>query len=253
VFVDDAKFYFYPPRRGLPSVVLLPGLVAGRWMWHSTIEMLAANGYGCLALTEPLAIRHQQIASLTYEVLGLMDRCGIDSAVLAGGSFGSLIALECAIQSPQRIELLVLSGAPGTITREQLGITFHGKLTRRIAHTVVDRLFFDASCVSEQTLSMSLDLFRDLRRLVNMGRLMKESDSYDYATALSKISAFVLMVWGIQDQISPCVVWERLALSASNGAFFTVDRCGHTPMIERPHAFNSLLLDHLRAVRVATL
>jgi pimeloyl-ACP methyl ester carboxylesterase len=252
VFVDDAEFYFHPPRSDLPSVVLLPGLVAGRWMWQSTIEMLAANGYGCLALVEPLAVRYQHIASLTRAVLGIMDRCEIDSAVLAGGSFGSLIALECAIQSPQRIELLVLSGAPGTITTEQLGITFHGKLTRRIARTVVGRLFFDASCLSEQTLSMSLDIFKDLRRLLNMGRLMKESDSYDYATALSKTRAFVLMVWGIQDQISPCEVWERLALSVTNGAFFKVDRCGHTPMIERPHAFNALLLDHLRAVRVAT-
>jgi 2-hydroxy-6-oxonona-2,4-dienedioate hydrolase len=221
-------------------------------MWHSTIEMLAANGYGCLVLAEPLAVRYQHIAPLTSAVLELMDHCGIDSAVLAGGSFGSLIALECAIQSPGRIELLVLSGAPGTVTTEQLGITFHGKLTRRIARPVMDRLFFDANCVSEQTLSMTLEIFKDLRRVINMGRLMKDSDSYDYATALSKISAFVLMVWGMQDRISPCDMWERLALGVSNGAFFKVDRCGHIPVIERPHAFNALLLDHLSAVRAAS-
>ena len=221
-------------------------------MWHSTIEMLAENGYGCLALCEPLALRHQHIPSLTQAVLNLMDHCEIDSAVLAGGSFGSLIALECAIQSPRRIELLVLSGAPGTVTTEQLGITFHGKLTCRIARPVMERLFFDASCVSEQTFSMTVEMFKDLRRLINMGRLMKESDSYDYAKALSKISAFILMVWGIQDRISPCETWEQLAHGVSNGAFFKVDRCGHTPMIERPHAFNAVLLDHLPAVRVAS-
>ena len=76
---------------------------------------------------------------------------------------------------------------------------------------------------------------------------MKECSSYDYAAALARVDAFVLMVWGCQDQISPCPLWEELATKVAHGAFFKIDRCGHLPQVEHPDAFNALLLQYLES------
>lgn len=249
--MDNGEVLFRPPRPGLTTVVLLPGLIAGSWMWQSTMDMLGAEGYGYLALAEPFAARHSQISPLKHRVTDLMDRYGIKRAVMAGGSFGSRVALECALEFPERVEMLVLSGAPASITTQQLGITFQGKATDRIARTLVERLFFDPRCVSEQNISAALEIFRNGRCLLNAIRLMKESDSLDVAHVLGRIKAFVLIVWGMQDQISSCEVWERLAQTARAGAFFKLDHCGHTPMIERPDLFNQIMLDYLPEARVA--
>lgn len=241
----DSEYVYQAPSSGSRYVVLLPGLVAGRWMFEKTMRLLASRGYGYLAFCNPFAAAHESAAPLRDIVFERMDRCGIESAVMVGGSFGSRIALDCALASPQRVSTLVLSGAPGTITTEQLGITFRGKFTRSFAVTMLDRLFYDRSCVSEATLADSLKVFSDTRRVLNAMRLMKECNEYDYAAVLARINLFVLMVWGCQDQISPCPLWEELATKVRHGAFFKLDHCGHIPMIEQPNAFNALLLEHL--------
>ena len=230
--------------------MLLPGLIAGDWMWRPTMDALAQAGYGYVAPTEPFASENDRVEPLKQWVIDLMDSCGIGSAVMAGGSFGSRVALDCAIAFPERVEMLVLSGAPGAITTAQLGITFGGKVTRSIGAKVVDKLFFDARCVSDAQVKGTLDIFSDRRRLLNLIRLMKECSEFDYAGALAMVDAYVLLIWGVDDTISPCTLWHELARSVRHGAFHTIEHCGHLPMIERPDVFNPILLQDLQRERI---
>ena len=241
---------YRPPRGSRPHVVLLPGLIAGEWMWRPTMAALAEAGYGYLAPTESFASAHGRVSPLKRWVIDLMDRCGIASAVMIGGSFGSRVALDCAVAFPERVDMLVLSGAPGSITTAQMGIAFQGTVTRSIAAKVAQWLFVDPACVSDDTVTQTLQIFGDRRRLLNLIRLMKESSDFDYAPALDAVDAFVLMIWGAGDKISSCDIWSRLAPSARQGAIHAIERCGHLPMIERPDVFNAILLEHLRPARM---
>ncbi|MBV8172220.1 MAG: alpha/beta fold hydrolase [Candidatus Eremiobacteraeota bacterium] len=226
--------------------MLLPGLVAGKWMWEPTLHALHEAGYGYLTLVGPMAGEHDRAEPITGTVIELMDRCGIGSAALVGGSFGSLIALDCALRFPQRASMVALSGAPGMFTARDVAAPFKGKATRTFGNALVDRLFFDRRCAPEYGVNETMMLFQDQRRLAVAARLMRESNHYDYAAALSKIDARVLMIWGADDCISPCRLWEsHLAPSARRGMFFKIQRCGHVPMIERPRIFNALLMDQL--------
>jgi 2-hydroxy-6-oxonona-2,4-dienedioate hydrolase len=248
--LNDGRYVYRAPRGARPHVVLLPGLIAGEWMWRPTIDALARAGYGCLAPAEAFAIDHDRVTPLKHIVIDLMDRCGIESAVMAGGSFGSRVALDCAIAFPERVQMLVLSGAPGAITTAQLGISFQGKVTRSIGAKVRDRLFADRGCISDETVAQTLQIFGERRRLLNLIRLMKECSEFDYAGALRAIASFVLLIWGVDDVISPCPLWHELARSVRHGAFHAIERCGHLPMVERPEIFNPILLRQLQQERV---
>jgi 2-hydroxy-6-oxonona-2,4-dienedioate hydrolase len=239
------EFVYRAPRGKQPHVVLLPGLIAGSWMWEPTMAMLAEHGYGYLTLARPLAVEREDVKSMQCWALELMDRCEIERAVIAGGSFGSHVALACALEAPERVEMLVLSGAPGAITAAQLGISWPGKMTRSVGDKVIDKLFVDRSVVAEETIVRTHQLFRESRNMLRAIRLMKECTSFDYGAALSRVEPFVLMIWGAADQFSPCAIWQDIALRVRDGAFFIVDECGHLPMIERPDVFNALLLEHL--------
>jgi pimeloyl-ACP methyl ester carboxylesterase len=248
---DDHDFVYRAPHAGRPHVVLLPGLIAGEWMWRPTMDALAQAGCGYLAPTKPFAATHDRVAPLKRWVVDLMDHCGIGSAVMVGGSFGSRVALDCAIAFPERVDMLVLSGAPGSVTTAQMGISFHGSVTRTIGAKVVRELFFDSACVSDATIAETLRTFGERRRLLNLIRLMKESSVFDYAPALAAVDAFALMIWGLDDKISSYEMWNRLAPSARHGALHAIERCGHLPMIERPNTFNAILLEHLEPARIA--
>jgi 2-hydroxy-6-oxonona-2,4-dienedioate hydrolase len=248
---DDDRFLYRAPRGKRPHVVLLPGLVAGSWMWEPTMELLSANGFGYLVPSDMFAGIHHSVAPIKAWVAAGMDRHGIASAVMVGGSFGSRIALDFALEFPERVESLVLSGAPGSITAARRSVKFGGKVTRPIVTTAFEWVIFDHSLIRDDMVNASLESFKDPRRVLSLIRLMKGCESYDYAAALKRINAFVLMIWGADDRISPSELWERLAAETPHGAFFAIDRCGHTPMIERPEEFNAILLDYLQPARKA--
>jgi pimeloyl-ACP methyl ester carboxylesterase len=248
--LQDADFVYRRPRGDLQHVVLLPGLIAGKWMWEPTLRVLGDAGYGYLTLVAPMAGEYDRAAPITTSVIELMDRCGIESAALVGGSFGSLIALDCAQRFPQRVSMIALSGAPGAFTARDVGTPFQGKATRAFGDAVVNRLFFDRRCAPEYGVNETMALFQNQRRLAVAARLMRESNNFDYAAALARVDVSVLMIWGAHDSISPCSLWESvLAPHAREGSFFKIERCGHVPMIERPAIFNALLMDQLALAR----
>jgi pimeloyl-ACP methyl ester carboxylesterase len=245
---STADFIYHAPSNGQPHVVVLPGLVAGKWMWEPTLQVLERAGYGYLTLVEPLARGHDCAAPITEAVIDLIDRCGIESTAIIGGSFGSRIALDCALALPDRVRMVALSGAPGSVTAGFLGVSFQGKVTSSVVAALVDRVFYNSATAPKSELDAMLELFRDQRYTINAVRLMRESSGYDYAGVLTRIASPLLMIWGVHDFISPCPLWEStLAPHASKGSFFKIQRCGHVPMIERPNVFNALLLDRLSA------
>lgn len=246
---DDGRFVYRAPGGSRPHVVLLPGLVAGSWMWQPTMALLEAKGYGYLVPSDMFAGAHDRVGPIKDWVREGMDRHGISSAVMVGGSFGSRVALDFSLEFPQRVESLVLSGAPGSITAARRSVRFGGKVTRPIVTTAFEWVFFDHDRIPDDMVDESLESFKDPRRVLSLIRLMKGCESYDYAAALERVEMFVLMIWGVNDRISSSELWESLAARARHGAFVAIDRCGHTPMIEQPDAFNALLLEHLQALR----
>jgi 2-hydroxy-6-oxonona-2,4-dienedioate hydrolase len=253
---DDGSFLYRAPHGKQSHVVLLPGLAAGRWMWEPTIELLTANGYGYLVQSDMFAGAHDRIAPIKGWVRDAMDRYGIGSAVMVGGSFGSRVALDFALEFPDRVESLVLSGAPGSIAAAiaaaRHSVKFGGKISRTIVTTAFEWIYFDHRLIPDDIVAATLESFKDPQRVLNLIKLMKACESYDYAAALRRVDAFVLMVWGVNDRISSSELWEHLATGARHGAFTAIDRCGHTPMIEQPDAFNAALLKHLQTAGTAT-
>jgi len=219
-------------------------LVAGSWMWESTLRALDALGFGYLALREPFAARHASVTSCTRWLVDLMDRFQIASAYLVGGSFGSLVALDYAVLHPQRVATLVLSGAPVNGRSATMNLAMHGKLTLRVALSVSDHLFWDRRCIDEAVIRSAWEFFAERRRLANLVRLLRDASAYDVRGVLPRIEAFTLMIWGEDDRISFSREWRRLLPLIRRGVFHTIARCGHNPMIEKPAEFNALLFEH---------
>lgn len=237
---------FYPGTLSVAPVVMLPGLIAGSWMWEATLRCLRAAGYPCLIIRDPIAVAHATVDEAVAHITLHLDLLQIDKATIFGASLGSIVALTFQSYNPGRVDALLLSGAPTMGRRADLGVAGHGKPTHAIALQVANRLFYDRNCLSDDDIDRTLRLFLDRKRLLNVVRLLRECNAYDIAGALTSLENDVLMVWGKNDQISQCDDWRALAPLARRGTFVTIDRCGHTPMIERPDEFNAVVLNYLQ-------
>lgn len=102
-----------------PALVFLHAAVADRRMWNAELEAFAAShhvvAYDRRGFGETLPV--DEPYSLTQDLARVLDALGVQRATLVGCSQGGRVALDFALEAPERVERLVLvapavSGAP---------------------------------------------------------------------------------------------------------------------------------------------
>ena len=102
-----------PLEAALPAIVFIHGAQHDHSVWALQSRWFAHHGWRVLAVDLPGHGRSPGPALTSVEamadwLLALLDAAGIDAAILAGHSMGSLIALEAAARAPARVRGLAL-------------------------------------------------------------------------------------------------------------------------------------------------
>jgi len=102
-----------------PPLLLVMGLGYGRWGWEPLVPILAGDfrviTFDNRGIGESGYLEGPYTAAMMAEdCRSVLDAAGVEQAHVAGSSLGGMIAQELAIQSPGRVERLVLmSTTPG--------------------------------------------------------------------------------------------------------------------------------------------
>jgi pimeloyl-ACP methyl ester carboxylesterase len=97
-----------------PAVVLIHGFPQHWWMWRSTMQALAANGYRAVAVDQrgmggsDIPQSGYDKRTLAGDVLAVLDTLDIPSAAVVGYDHGGGTALALAYEHPARVERLAL-------------------------------------------------------------------------------------------------------------------------------------------------
>ncbi len=111
--VNGLKVYYEVYGEGKPLVLLHGAFMTIEENWGQLIPELSKTrqviaiemqGHG----HTPYSDRKLNFATLANDVVGVMDHLKIDSADIAGYSFGGEVAYQLAIQSPKRVRKLVI-------------------------------------------------------------------------------------------------------------------------------------------------
>ena len=115
---DRGGIHAYVQGSG-PAILLAHGYHPdSTWrVWEENVEALAEAGFRVYALdllgygqSSGTKVVHQQQAQA---LLALMDVEGLDTATVAGVSWGGMIALEMALNAPARVARLILVDSAG--------------------------------------------------------------------------------------------------------------------------------------------
>src|SRR3954463_16188877 len=95
-------------------LVLVPG-IQGPWQYVApAVEALAARFHVVtFSLGGETAAERTQVESEVERVKGILDRRGLDRAIICGISYGGVVATSFASQYPSRTSALVVASAPG--------------------------------------------------------------------------------------------------------------------------------------------
>ncbi|MBN1234898.1 MAG: alpha/beta hydrolase [Methanotrichaceae archaeon] len=113
VTVGDIKMYCEVHGQGEPLLMIM-GLGGHCLDWGEIVPQRLAERYQVILFDNRGAGRSDQplgpcsIEQMANDTVGLMDALGIDRAHILGGSMGGMIALQMALDCPERINRLVL-------------------------------------------------------------------------------------------------------------------------------------------------
>lgn len=247
------------PAGAEPPVVLLHGLLGNPSNWYSTVDVLAAAGHRVLVPLLPiydLPLRETNVPGLVDDLHAFLTDLGLDQVVLVGNSLGGHIALLYALQHPDRVAALGLSGASGiyelevgTYGRHEKESTFSAAFRRKDPAFIRERAaltFYDDRHVTDELVEEMLGVMGDRGRALRLIRIARSVQEETVVEQLGAIQVPTLLVWGRDDQITPPDVADTFESGIPQAELHVIDRCGHAPMIEHPAVFDQMLLAFLQ-------
>jgi pimeloyl-ACP methyl ester carboxylesterase len=266
--VDGLQFHVRQAGEGKPAMILLHGFAASTFSWREVMQPLAELGTVVAydrpssGLTERPLPGHPRMAggaewtgqnpysplAQAGQAVELMDKLGIERAILVGNSAGGTVAMLTALEYPERVQALVLvdpaiytgGGAPSWIrpllrTPQLQRI---GPLVSRGLMSSGDRLirlaWHDPSKVTPEVLAgYRLPLqAEDWDR--GLWQLTVASQDLNLEARLAEVTQPALVITGDDDRIVPTAESIRLAGELPNASLVVLPQCGHTPQEECP-------------------
>ncbi len=269
--LPEVELALHERGRGRRSFVLLHGLGSDLRVWSRNLEPLASRGR-VIAIDLPgfgKSSKPDVDYALPWQartIVTLLDQCGIDRAVVCGHSMGGQLALQLALDHPERVEGLVLAAPAGFerfSAREAQWIRGHvdeGYTARAGAATVTLR-YLQTFHVMPRA---AWPLLRDRLAILGGPDLPAYARAVCRAVAamlaapvLDRLAAITTPTWvsfGTHDALIPnrilhgrdtAALARRAVAALPDAALALVRDAGHMVQLERPEAWNVAALTWL--------
>ncbi len=236
-------------QSGIP-VLLLHGMMGDISNWESVFEPLSKAGYRVICPILPvytLPIRKANLQGVVDFVVDFTNRIGVQRAVVAGNSLGGHVAALYAIQFPERVEGLILSGASG-IYEVEMSTSIMRRKDRDYLRPRVEKTFFDPIHCTEALLDDVIEIINNRDKAIRLIRFARSVEDTPVVQDLHRIKAPTALIWGKNDEITPPDVATTFHAGIEDSELHWIDRCGHVPMLEQPEAFCSFFVQFLSRV-----
>lgn len=228
-------------------VILLHGLFGSLAMWRTTINVLRTR-HRVIVPRLPLFEVPLHRANLDYlvEVLHeFLDWHQLSDVTLVGTDIGGQLALAYAHQFPERIKKIVISGCSGLFENiPEMYVNANHDYASIKDH--VEDVFYKKDIVGNNTIVDKV--FKKLNTLsmnLHISMFAKASQNNKVSSFLYTLNVPVLMVWGLQDKITPPEVALHFHDLLRFGTVKFIDECGHLPMVEKGDGYNEAVLRFL--------
>jgi pimeloyl-ACP methyl ester carboxylesterase len=225
------------------TIVLTHGLAASEAIWAAQVPPLAARyrvltwdlrGHGRSAPhPAPCTVR-----DLAADLGSVLDRAGVDRAVLLGHSAGGVVTMQFALEQPQRTAALVLVGTASECNARAR--QFYEDLAHlaeaRGMEPVYKRLGVGAEPARQSP--------TDPSTFAHVARAMASLNDAPLTPRLGEIRCPAQIIVGAQDFLGAggSVILQR---NIADSRLAIVPERGHGIFLEDPAGFNALLLEFL--------
>ncbi len=272
--IEDIKIYvedlhstdFQPEDNGKKTIIFIHGMGGSTYSWRENKMYIAQSGYRVIAIDLKgfglsdkgffSDYSHKEQARLISLV---MDKKGIERAVMVGHSMGGSVVTHFAINHPERISRLILVDAS---IRENPplfpGIFFHFhpivRIGRHMTRYTINKdnfkdilisAYIKKDVVTDEVVDEYYNRFVMGDFDISFFAMSRDTNKNGIGDGLSDINVPTLIIWGENDPWISIEKGYRLNRMMINSQMEKINNTGHLPMEENPDVFNQILLGFL--------
>lgn len=242
---EEEKFKYIDEGEG-EILLLLHGLFGALSNWEGVLQYYSKK-YRVLIPVMPIydmPIRRAGLDTLTSFIEDFVNFKGLSNLTILGNSLGGHLALMYALRNDKNVNRLVLTGSSG-LFENSMGGSYpkrgsYDYVKDRVAYT-----FYDPTVATKNLVDEIFEVTQSIPKCLRIVAIAKSAQRHNMANDIIQIKKPTLLVWGLNDTITPPLVAYEFHRLLPNSELRFIDQCGHAPMMEHPNIFNELLEDFL--------
>jgi 3-oxoadipate enol-lactonase len=237
----------------MTPLVFLHGVGGGHHAWEDQVPYFGGLGYPSHAWDQPgygksAVVEPYDLEQVSAALARLIESLGGEPVVLIGHSMGGFIAQETYVRYPKLVKAMALcftspafAGGSSDFTKQflaaRIGPLDQGRTMAEIAAKLIPTMGSHSKLAEQIMAGVPPDTYRKAVQLLT---------TFDRRKALGDINVPTLLVAGSEDKIAPPSVMEKMAGKIPGAEYVLMPDCGHLGPMDRPDAFNAILLGFLQ-------
>jgi pimeloyl-ACP methyl ester carboxylesterase len=157
---------------------------------------------------------------------------------------GGHVGLLYTLSNPDKVAKLILTGSSG-LFENTMGGSYprrgsYDYIKERVAYT-----FYDPKVASKELIDEVFETTKSIPKCMRIVAIAKSAQRNNLTEDLHNIKVPTLLVWGLNDTITPPMVGHDFNRLIPNSELKFIDKCCHAPMMEQPTKFNEIVVDFL--------
>ncbi len=244
--IKEKKGYNYIDEGEGEVMILLHGLFGALSNWDGVVEKFSEN-YRVMIPMLPLynlSLRKDGLTSLTNFLKDFVIDMNLSNLTIMGNSLGGHIGLIFTLENQHLVQRLVLTGSSG-LFENSMGGSFPKRGSYEYIKERVEYTFYDPNTVTKEYIDEVFETTTSIPKCMAIVAIAKSAQRHNMATELHKIQIPTLLIWGLNDTITPPMVAHEFNRLIPNSKLRFIDKCCHAPMMENPGTFNDILEEFL--------
>lgn len=243
----ENDFTFIDEGQG-ETLLLLHGLFGALSNWDGVVRHFSPR-YRVVIPVMPIyemPLTEAGINGLSNFIEDFVKFRHLEKFTVLGNSLGGHVGLVYTLRNPDKVSKLVLTGSSG-LFEDSMGGSFPKRGSYDYVKERVEYTFYDPKTATPELINEVFEVTKSIPKCMRIVAIAKSAQRHNLAAELHKITAPTLLVWGLNDTITPPQVAHEFNRLIPNSILRFVDKCCHAPMMEHPAIFNRYVDTFLEA------
>ncbi len=245
--IKEEKGFRYIDEGEGEVLMLLHGLFGALSNWERVVNQFSKNYRVIIPLLPiyEMPLREAGLEGLVKFLEKFLLMKNIEEMNLIGNSLGGHLALIYVLKNEKKVKKLVLTGSSG-LFENAMGGSFPKRGSYDYVKERVEYTFYDPKTATKELIDEVFETTKSIPKCLRIVAMAKSAQRHNMAKDITRIKIPTLLIWGLNDTITPPTVAHEFNKLIKTSSLKFVDRCCHAPMMERPEIFNAYLESFLR-------